>query len=121
MRKKSNRFSILSFTATTLLLVGVIAAVFYLTEESSGEKLSAQASLGPQSRGGRLIDTTDRSPIFLNIQDSQKFVASKNGSKYYPIDCTAANRIKEENRIYFTNEKEAGESGLEISNQCSDE
>ena len=30
------------------------------------------------------------------------FLASVNGSKYYPKNCPAASRIKEENRIWFS-------------------
>lgn len=47
-----------------------------------------------------------------------RFVASVNGEKYYPAGCKAANRIKEENRIWFTSENEAREIGYTPSAQC---
>jgi hypothetical protein len=49
-----------------------------------------------------------------------RFLASINGTKYYPVgaDCKAANRIKEENRIWFASEKEAREMGYTPSAQC---
>ena len=46
------------------------------------------------------------------------FVASKNGSKYYPIDCGSASRIKEENRVYYATEEEAQADGKERSSAC---
>jgi len=41
----------------------------------------------------------------------EKFVASKTGKKYYPADSTQGKKIKEENRIEFSSEKEAEEAG----------
>lgn len=46
------------------------------------------------------------------------FVASKNGTKFYPIDCKSANSIKPENRIYFASALEAGKAGFERTSQC---
>jgi hypothetical protein len=48
----------------------------------------------------------------------KSFVASKNGTKYYPVGCSGANRIKEENKIYFSTEKEARDRGLGPSKNC---
>ncbi|MBI5045889.1 MAG: hypothetical protein HZC14_02730 [Candidatus Niyogibacteria bacterium] len=45
-------------------------------------------------------------------------VASKNGSKYYPADCPAAARIKEENKIRFNSAKEAEAAGYSASVMC---
>ena len=59
-------------------------------------------------------------PIQLqkSIGIAPTFMASKNGSKYYPLDCKAGNRIKEENRIFFTSEEEAKKSGYERTVTC---
>jgi hypothetical protein len=46
------------------------------------------------------------------------FVASRNGKKYYPPDCPAANRIKPENRIWFASVREAQETGYEPAANC---
>lgn len=46
------------------------------------------------------------------------FVASKTGTKYYPIDCSGVSRIKTENRIYFASEKEAEEKGYTRTETC---
>lgn len=56
----------------------------------------------------------------LNVDESKfAFVASKNGTKYYPIGCKSAARIKPENRVYFNTTEEAEDSGLEKSSTCS--
>jgi len=47
------------------------------------------------------------------------FVASKNGTKYYPPNCKAADRIKEENRIYFASAINAQKAGFERTVSCS--
>lgn len=46
------------------------------------------------------------------------FLASKNGTKYYPAGCSAANRIKEGNRVWFKTEAEAQARGLTRSTSC---
>ncbi len=39
------------------------------------------------------------------------FVASKTGKKFYAVDSAAGQKIKEENRVYFKDEKEAEAAG----------
>lgn len=46
------------------------------------------------------------------------FVASKIGSRYYPLDCPAGDKLKPENKIYFSTEKEAIEKGYTKSSSC---
>jgi len=47
------------------------------------------------------------------------FVASKNGTKYYPKGCGGINRINIENRIYFATEQQAQEKGYTRTNTCN--
>ena len=47
------------------------------------------------------------------------FVASKNGTKYYPRDCSAAQKIKEGNRVYFESESAAEKAGYSPSASCN--
>lgn len=58
---------------------------------------------GPNSSSGSLIG---------NI------VASKNGTKYYKVTCSGANRIKEENKIYFQTVEEAIAAGYGEAKGC---
>lgn len=58
------------------------------------------------------------SNVTIATQNEKNFVASKTGTKYYPPDCGTANRIKEENKIYFSTEQEAQEKGFERTSTC---
>ncbi len=53
-----------------------------------------------------------------DTNDKRKYVASRNGSKYYPQGCDALERIHKENRMYFATEKRAKQSGRELSELC---
>ena len=46
------------------------------------------------------------------------FVASKNGTAYYPPSCAGAGRIKEENKIWFSSQKEAESLGYKPASNC---
>lgn len=45
------------------------------------------------------------------VPENAKFVASKNGKKYYSLDSAMANRISPQNRIYFSSSEEAKNAG----------
>lgn len=47
------------------------------------------------------------------------FLASINGNTYYPKNCAAANRIKEENRIWFNTKEEAEAQGYKPAQNCT--
>ncbi len=49
---------------------------------------------------------------------SGNFVASINGKAYYPANCEAAKRIKEENRIWFRSKEEAEAEGYKPAQNC---
>ena len=46
------------------------------------------------------------------------YVASKNGTKFYLPSCGTANRIKEENKVWFATKEEALAAGYEPSTTC---
>lgn len=46
------------------------------------------------------------------------YLASSRGKYYYPIDCSLANSLKEENRIYFKTKEEAESSGYIYNTRC---
>lgn len=50
--------------------------------------------------------------------ESWAFAASQTGKSYYPKGCKGLDRIKQENRIYFTTESEAINAGLTRSTSC---
>jgi len=46
------------------------------------------------------------------------FVASSRGKYYYPIDCSLADTLKEENKIYFKTRQEAERGGYIYNIRC---
>lgn len=54
----------------------------------------------------------------ISIDTSGQFIASKNGTKYYRADCGGANRIKEENKVYFNSANAAEAAGYSLSATC---
>lgn len=45
-------------------------------------------------------------------------VASRNGARYYPLDCSAVERIAPENRIFFVDAQRAQAAGYTIAAAC---
>lgn len=46
------------------------------------------------------------------------YVASRNGTKYYPKDCSGVSRINEANKVWFNSEQEAQNAGLSRASGC---
>jgi len=53
----------------------------------------------------------------INQQD-QNFFASKSGSIVYPAGCTKGDRVKEENRVFFTSAEQAVNEGYRLVEGC---
>jgi len=53
------------------------------------------------------------------VAEEGSYVASKNGKKYYPLSCSGANRIKDENKIYFNTQALAESAGYSKAANCS--
>ena len=67
---------------------------------------------------GLFIDFTtqvNNSEIEKGVDD---ILASKNGTKYYLKTCSGANRIKEENKVYFSSVEEAELAGYGPAANC---
>lgn len=76
---------------------------------SNTANLSPVTSFNPKN-----TNTTSKSEKSLK----KGFVASRIGSRYYPLDCPAGDKLKPENKIYFDTEKEAIEKGYTKSSSC---
>lgn len=48
-----------------------------------------------------------------------RVVASKNSDKYHYTWCSGANRIKEENKVWFASDKEAESRGYTLAGNCT--
>jgi len=73
------------------------------TEETKETEERPPASAAPKDKKVATADKKD--------SKENAFFASKTGKKYYPADSAQGKRIKEENRVYFKNEKEAEAAG----------
>ncbi len=54
------------------------------------------------------------------IEKKMPFVASKYGMYYYPVSCSFSKKIKKENRIYFSTQKDAERQGFLPSKKCQE-
>ena len=72
-----------------------------------------------------------RPPLIINKQliiptlpsttiqlDSYLFVASKRGKYYYPINCSLAQQLSKQNKVYFKSKKEAEAKGYQFNQKC---
>lgn len=65
-----------------------------------------------------LNDLETKFPNGNAVFESGAFVASKNGTKYHFPWCPGAQRIKEENKVWFSSEEEAKKSGYAAASNC---
>lgn len=62
----------------------------------------------------------ETSPVSANATalEAGQIVASKNGTKYYPIECAGANRISDENKVWFASVAAATNAGYARAVNC---
>jgi DNA/RNA endonuclease YhcR with UshA esterase domain len=118
MNKKSN-------IIVGTVLVGLVgAAVIGMSIFGGSGKGSEQAARVESTRAVAVPDpkAAQAAQVEENAsstgRQSGSFVASKNGSKYFPSTCGSAKTIKEENLIYFATEAEAQQAGYERTTTC---
>jgi hypothetical protein len=119
-------------TAIALVVVLVGFVSFFLGRLSvlSDDKTSVLVSLPSEatitSAGPQILPASAYTGAFelskvkatVEANYGGAFLASKNGTKYYPAGCSAANRIKEGNRVWFKTEADAQAQGLTRSTSC---
>lgn len=96
--------SLMSFGAGRLTAPKPVAPEPIIIEGASRE--SPQSSSGEAENGG------------VARREMGRFVASINGTKYYLPECGGANRIKEENKIWFETREEAEKAGYGPAANC---
>ncbi|MDP3697062.1 MAG: hypothetical protein Q8R55_03445 [Candidatus Taylorbacteria bacterium] len=75
---------------------------------------------------GRHDEPLEIKHVTANITDTEsanqkldlRVVASKNSTLYHFLWCSGAKRIKEENKIIFSNEQEAQNRGHKLASNC---
>lgn len=82
-------------------------------------RLSATTKTEPVTIFPAVQENSVSAGILSTKQGSDPFVASRNGKRYYPINCASAARIKDINRIYFASESQASAAGYTQAANCT--
>ncbi len=93
--------------AVIITSFGIFKQVLIISNDSGGEAMQLLDGYFDVSGLGQSTGT-----------EIYKFLASKNGKKYYPVGCKSANRIKTENRVFFESQGEAERAGYTPSTTC---
>ena len=110
--QKSNKYLPYAILAL-VFLVGLGIGFLINNNEPSQIIIDKNIKIGlPDSDSSQVIDAN-------NYKILGNFLASINGKAYYPKDCAAANRIKEENRIWFDTKEEAEMQGYKPAQNCA--
>jgi hypothetical protein len=111
--QKSTKYAIYAILAL-VFLVGLGIGLLINNNEPSQIIIDKNAKIGlPAQSDGQVTDINNNYKILGN------FLASINGKAYYPKDCAAANRIKEENKIWFDTKEEAEAQGYKPAQNCA--
>lgn len=65
-----------------------------------------------------VYDVVDTNTAESAIKTSGKYVGSRNGSKYHLPWCSGAQRMNEENKIWFNTKEEASSAGYTPAKNC---
>ncbi len=115
MNKKSN--VIIGAALVGVIGLGVLGMSVFGKTGKGGEP--QQAAFMPQAKEAVKQGTVQSGSSSASVgQGSGSFVASKQGKKYFPVDCGTAKSIKEENKVFFGSESEAEAAGYERSLTC---
>lgn len=106
-----------------LIIIGSGIGGFLLGRASVGPEKPRATVLGTSAGSSEIIIDTSLSEQFFEAEETRAttektFMASINGTRYYPKGCTAGNSIDEENRVWFATEDEAKMAGYSIAKAC---
>ncbi len=108
---------ILVFTA--LLLAGASFYLGYVAhKETATESSPVLIQCPEEAYMPKISGSASSSGVSLPGVILGAYVASKNGSKYYPPSCNGASRINEANKVWFTSEVEAQKAGYTRASGC---
>lgn len=114
MNKKSNIIVGIAIIA----VIGLSAFGFSL---ASKEGKGTEAIKSPEIQKSAVIAPVKTVSPDLNASSTSgegEFVASKSGSKYFPVNCGSAKTIKEENKVFFGSASEAESAGYTLAKNC---
>jgi len=102
------------FTILTILIVSICS--FGLGRLSKDNQENSSVSI--QNNNLATISKSGEVQPLQILPIGGKYVASKNSNKYHAPWCSGAQRIKEENKIWFNNKEEAEASGYTPASNC---
>ncbi len=116
----------------TLVFIGILLCTavvsFYLGYVARIETRTSAATASRSIQNGPLSDaggnTTNDVPSLKTAPKTSSqattgnFVASKNGTKYYPTSCSGAKRIKDANKVFYQTAAEAQADGYSLASGC---
>lgn len=107
------------FIAAVIILVGF--GGFGLGRLSKTEESKTPVAIRGATAPGTAIagGGANEASYELGIMDGKNYVASVGGTKYHLPWCPGAERIKEENKIWFATEDEARAAGYSPAGNCS--
>lgn len=104
------------FTAGIIILTAIVGFGLGRLSVIYGQKTPVKIeylSLEKNQSAAVLKTSEAKSP-----NGEKMYVASKNGDKYHLPWCAGAQRIKEENKIWFANKEEAEKAGYKPAGNC---
>ncbi len=108
-----------SFEGSDLYVVFVVIMVafgsFFLGRFSKDSPGPVPVQILPKAQNNQAAAVESQK---TSIPKVVQYVASKRGKKYYPTDCSSAQSIKAENKVYFNSTKEAEQAGYSASISC---
>ncbi len=114
--QKSTKYAIYAILAL-VFLIGLGIGLLINNNEPSQIIIDKNIKIGLPAQAGLPAQTglPDSNNSYKTLGN---FLASINGKAYYPKDCAAANRINEENRIWFNTKEEAEAQGYKPAQNC---
>lgn len=112
---------------TTLIIILVSFSSFGLGRlskiEENKKPLSIYDNITRVDNLASIITTESKEPVEvqppqLGLVAGGKYIASKNSDKYHAPWCSGAQRINEENKIWFDSKEEAERAGYTPASNC---
>lgn len=106
---------IIILVATSSFGLGRLSKIGVANQGIIIENATNVASVMP---GVTSVANDEKNNVTANTDTQKTFVASKNGTKYYYSWCSGANRIKEENKVWFSTKEAAVRAGFQPAANC---
>jgi len=110
---------ILAGTAVIAFYIGYVARAESAKASPVVINCPAEAYMSPQGTSQTLSSSVTTAAANHSNQSIGSYVASQNGKKYYPIGCAGANRIKDQNKIFFQTQMSAQAAGYTLAQACN--